>query len=197
MHLCFNVRERYNVGGGIRSIYIKSRVSSVFQSALTSPLISNKYIVQTIINSLSVFKDFGQHSRWISPDNIDYYKSRRMVSISKWSSGSPIHFQFQSAITGSTLTSHEVPHADCYITASGRDRQRAGKNTVGCHRTLGPAQSPMTWCWFPLQEYFCVIALNLLFLSIHNVWYFIYRAGRLSSMMIPKFISTWKSTDSF
>ena len=65
-------------------------------------------IVQTIINSVSVFKDFGQHSRWISPDNIDYYKSRRMVSISKSSSGSPINFQFQSANTGSTLTSHEV-----------------------------------------------------------------------------------------
>ena len=64
--------------------------------------------VKTIINSLSVFKDFGQHSRWISPDNIDYYKSRCMVSISKSSSGSPIHFQFQSANTGSTLTSHEV-----------------------------------------------------------------------------------------
>ena len=42
-----------------------------------------------------------------------------MVSISKSSSGSPIHFQFQSAITGSTLTSHEVPHADCYITDTG------------------------------------------------------------------------------
>ena len=84
-----------------------------------------------------------QHSRWISPDNIglDYYKSRRMVSISKSSSGSPIHFQFQSANTGSTLPSHEVPHADCYITDIGRDRQQAVKNTVGRNRTLGPCSS--------------------------------------------------------
>ena len=132
-------------------------------------------IVQTIINSLSIFKDFGQHSRWISPDNIDYYKSRRTVSISKSSSGSPTHFQFQSANTGSTLTSHEVPHGDCYITDSGRDRQQAVKNTVGRHRTLGPAQSSMTSCWFPLQEYFCATALNWRFLSIQNVWHFIYR----------------------
>ena len=44
MHLCFNVRERFKGGGvDLRSIY-SGQVSSVFQSALTSPLISNKYI---------------------------------------------------------------------------------------------------------------------------------------------------------
>ena len=149
MHLCFNVRERYNVGGGRDKVdIIETSIQCVpVRPDQPSDLKQIEFkLCLYIINSLSVYKDFSQHSRWISPDNIEYYKNRRMVSISKSSSGSPIHFQFQSANTGSTLTSHEVPHVDCYITDSGRDRQQAVKNTVGRHRTLGPAQSSMTSC---------------------------------------------------
>ena len=66
-------------GHPVESIGLESSIQCVPVCPDHAALGFQTNIVQTVINSLSVFKDFGQHSRWIPPDNIDYYKSRRMV----------------------------------------------------------------------------------------------------------------------
>ena len=150
-------------------------------------------IVQTIINSLSVFTDFGQHSRWISPDNIDYYKSCRMVSISKSSFWFP--YSFSISVSQYGFNFDFARGSTCRLS---HNRQRARqttsvKNTVGRSRTLGPAQSSMhDLVLISFTRLLLCHSLKLA-VSIHTKCLVLHYIGRLSSMMIPKFISTWKS----
>ena len=116
--------EKGIMWGGIRSIY---RVEYPVCSSPPWPALwLQTNIVQTIINSLSVFTDFGQHSRWISPDNIDYYKSCRMVSISKSSFWFP--YPFSISVSQYGFNFDFARGSTCRLS---HNRQRARQTTSG------------------------------------------------------------------